>query len=177
VRTRAHDLGMHLVLSGLTSGHRLLHRASGGRLGRRFPGGQQVVWIDTLGRRSGRWRRTPLLAVQDRTTSDGAGGGAGPAPYVVAGSNGGQSTVPSWVLNLRENPAGFIEVDGRAWHASFEEVSGAERDRLYAGLVDSWAAFAGYQRRARRLIPVFRIHLHAAAAGDSQTGGLPRLPG
>jgi deazaflavin-dependent oxidoreductase (nitroreductase family) len=160
VRKRTHDLAMHAVLATVTRTHRVLYRASGGRLGRRFPGGQQVVWISTLGRRSGRWRRTPLLAVRDGSPGE-------LAPYVVAGSNAGQARVPAWVLNLREHPAGFLEVDGAHWRASFEEAAGADRDQLYQRLVASWSAFAGYARRAARTIPVFRVWLESQVGPPS----------
>ena len=160
VRKRTHDLAMHAVLATVTRVHRVLHRASGGRLGRRFPGGQQVVWISTLGRRSGLWRRTPLLAVRDGSPGDRA-------PFVVAGSNAGQARVPAWVLNLREHPAGFLEVDGTHWRVGFEEVAGAERDELYRRLVASWGGFAGYARRAGRPIPVFRVRLVAPVGRPS----------
>jgi deazaflavin-dependent oxidoreductase (nitroreductase family) len=159
VRKRIHDLAMHAVLASLTRGHRALHRASGGRLGRHFPGGQRVIWISTLGRRSGQWRRTPLLAVRDGSAHDDS------EPYVVAGSNAGQARVPGWVFNLRAHPAGFLEVDGRHWRVRFEEAAGADRDALYALLVASWSAFEGYARRAERAIPVFRVLLEAPVAG------------
>lgn len=158
--TRPHDLAMHAVLATLTGGHRALHRVCGGRLGRRFPGGQQVVWIATLGRRSGQWRRTPLLAVRD-------GSGGELAPYVVAGSNAGQAKVPAWVLNMQAHPTGFLEVDGRHWRVCFEQAHGADRDLLYQRLADSWHAFDGYARRAGRSIPVFRIRLESEVSGRS----------
>jgi deazaflavin-dependent oxidoreductase (nitroreductase family) len=142
---------MHLVLSSLTRGHRVLHRVSGGRLGRHFPGGQQIIWVSTLGRRSGEWRRTPLLTVPE-TGGDGH-------TYVVAGSNAGQEKVPGWVHNARAHPDGFAEVDGRTWTARVEEAEGADRDRLYAQLAVTWRSFEGYERQARRYIPVFRVRL------------------
>lgn len=148
VRKRIHDLAMGAALASLTRGHRVLHRISAGRLGRHFPGGQQVVWISTLGRRSDTWRRTPLLAVDD-------GAGA----YVVAGSNAGQERIPGWVFNIGAHPEGFLEVDGAHWRVHFREATGADRDELYARLVASFGAFAGYQRRAERAIPVFRVVL------------------
>src|SRR5664279_5633530 len=139
---------MRAVLSSLTRGHRVLHRISAGRLGRHFPGGQQIVWISTLGRRTGTWRRTPLLAVDD-------GAGA----YVVAGSNAGQARVPGWVFNIGAHPEGFLEVDGAHWRVRFCEATGADRDALYARLVASFGPFAGYARRAGRAIPVYRVAL------------------
>jgi len=154
---------MRAVLSSLTGGHRILHRISGGRLGRRFPGGQRIVWISTLGRRTGTWRRTPLLAVRDGyagVAGDERGDG-GLAPFVVAGSNGGQAAVPGWVFNVQAHPSGFVEVDGRHWAVTFEQAHGSDRDQLYAALVSSWRPFDGYARRAGRPIPVFRVRLQA----------------
>lgn len=148
--SRAYDLVWGTTLRTTTRLHRLLDRVSGGRLGRRFPGGSQVVWISTLGRRSREWRRNPLLAVREDGRSD--------APWIVAGSNAGQETVPAWVHNARANPDGRIEVDGVVSPARFEEATGPERARLYAQLVKVWSAYAMYERNADREIPVFRIH-------------------
>lgn len=146
---RAYDLVWGTTLRTTTVLHRMLDRVSGGRLGRRFPGGQQVVWITTLGRRSGEWRRTPLLAVRE----DGD-----PAkPWVITGSNAGQAAVPGWVFNVRSHDLGTLEVDGVTSEVRFEEVLGEERARLYAQLSQIWSAYEMYERNAGREIPVFRI--------------------
>lgn len=148
--SRAYDLVWGTALRTTTRVHRALDRLSGGRLGRRFPGGSQVVWISTLGRRSGEWRRNPLLAVRENGRPNG--------PWIVAGSNAGQETVPAWVHNARANSDGHVEIDGVVTRARFEEVTGPERARLYAQLVEVWSAYAMYERNAGREIPVFRIH-------------------
>jgi deazaflavin-dependent oxidoreductase (nitroreductase family) len=137
------------MLRSTTRVHRILERVSGGRLGRRFPGGQQVVWITTLGRKSGEWRRNPLLAVHE--DDDPA------KPWVITGSNAGQAAMPGWVFNVRAHDAGTIEVDGVVSEARFSEVTGAERDALYEQLARTWSSYRMYERNAGRLIPVFRI--------------------
>jgi deazaflavin-dependent oxidoreductase (nitroreductase family) len=143
--SRAYDLWWGGILRATTVGHRALHSATGGRLGRRFPGGLTVVWVTTLGRRSGRWRTTPLLAVPDGQS------------WIVAGSNAGQAAVPGWVFNMRSHRDGRIEVDGVTSPARFDEVPAAEGAELYRRLVRGWSAYAMYERNARREIPVFRI--------------------
>lgn len=153
VGKRTYDAAMGLVLRGTTRGHRVLHRLSGGRLGRRFPGGQQVIWISSLGRTSGQWRKNPLLAVRD--------GDEATAPYVVTGSNAGQAKVPGWVFNVRAEPAGFVEIDGQHFHATLTEAVGDDRDALYARLTTIWSAYATYETHAERYIPVFRVALGA----------------
>ena len=146
---RGYDLLWGTTLRTTTRLHKVLDKVSGGRLGRRFPGGQQVVWITTLGRRSGEWRRTPLLAVRED--------GDPSKPWVVTGSNAGQATVPGWVFNVRAHDQGTLEVDGEATPARFEEAVGEDRDRLYAQLIEIWSAYRTYEENAGRPIPVFRV--------------------
>jgi deazaflavin-dependent oxidoreductase (nitroreductase family) len=145
-----YDAVMGFVLRAVTRGHRVLHRASGGRLGRRFPGGGVVVWITTKGRRSGRWRRTPLLSAPDPGDPTGR-------TWIVAGSNVGQVKLPDWVYNVRAHDEGQIEVDRREWACRFVEAAPDERGSLYVELVRIWRPFESYQRRAGRAIPVFRV--------------------
>lgn len=145
VGSRAYDLVWGTALSTTRLVHTALVRVSGGRLGRRFPGGAQVVWVTTLGRRSGQWRRTPLLGARDGDA------------WVVAGSNAGQEQVPAWVHNMRAHDRGRIEVDGIESAAVFTELHGDDRASAYSRLVGIWKSFAMYERNAQREIPVFRI--------------------
>ena len=158
---RLYDPLMRATLNTVTVAHRLLHRATGGRIGRRFPGGGHVVWLTVVGRKSGQPRTVPLLGIQD---------GEGPgAAWVVTGSNGGQTKAPAWVFNARANPDGQLEVDGERFPVRVEEVvDPPERDRLYAALTGKWKGYASYARRASRQIPVFRLHrLDDATGTDS----------
>lgn len=131
--------------------HRIVDKVSGGRLWRHFPGGAQVVWINTLGRKSGEWRRNPLLAVEQ------SGG------WVIAGSNAGQEKVPGWVFNVREHPTGTLEIDGRTLDVSFVELEGDEAKQAYRALADQWSSYEMYERNIRRDIPVFRMVAKEAA--------------
>ena len=143
--SRGYDTWWGLTLRTTTGLHKVVDKLSGGRLLRRFPGGQQVIWITTLGRKSGRWRRTPLLA----------------APYegawVITGSNAGQTQIPAWVFNVRARPTGSVEIDGTKTDCTFIEVTGPQRDLLYQELVAMWSAYAMYERNAGREIPVFLV--------------------
>jgi deazaflavin-dependent oxidoreductase (nitroreductase family) len=109
-----------------------------------------VVWIVTLGRKSGQWRRNPLLAVADTLPS-------GESAWVVTGSNAGQAKVPGWVFNARDNAAGFIEIDGAFFRATFVEALDHDRDDLYERLTQIWSSYAMYADHAGRYIPVFRV--------------------
>ncbi len=132
--------------------HHALVKVSGGRLGRRFPGGAQVVWIQTLGRRSGQWRRTALLGAPDG------------ASWIIAGSNAGQEAIPAWVHNIRAHPRGELDVDGKTQQVAFTELEGEERAAAYALLIGRWKSFAMYERNATRVIPVFRVTPSASSA-------------
>ena len=107
------------------------------------------MWISTLGRKSGEWRRTPLLAVR---TPEGWG---------IAGSNAGQEKVPGWVFNVRAHAHGRIEVDGVEHACTFTEVDGDTASDIYAKLADSWSAYRMYERNIRREIPIFVARLDA----------------
>lgn len=122
---------------------------------RRFPGGAQVVWISTLGRKSGQWRRTPLLAVPVDT--DGFRG------WGIAGSNAGQEKVPGWVFNVREHSQGRIEVDGVIGECTFTEVDGDTARDIYRRLGDSWSSYRMYERNIHRAIPVFIAQLSGSS--------------
>ena len=145
---RLYDAFWGTSLRTTTAVHRLVHKVSGGRIWRRFPGGGVIVWITTLGRKSGQWRTNPLLSVQ----VDG--------DWIITGSNAGQAKVPGWVFNAREHPEGFVLIDDVAWSCRFVEVEGSERDALYARLVDVWKSYEMYAENAGRYIPVFRIVLN-----------------
>jgi deazaflavin-dependent oxidoreductase (nitroreductase family) len=149
VGNKAYDVVWGTTLRTVTWGHKILDRVTGGRLGRHFPGGQQVVWISTLGRKSGEWRRTPLLAVHE--------GDDPTKPWVVTGSNAGQAAVPGWVFNVRDHDEGTIEIEGVVTPARFQEVTGAERDELYEQMSQMWSSYRMYERNAGRTIPVFRV--------------------
>ena len=147
---RAYDALWGTALRTTTVAHRIVHKFSGGRLWRTFPGGAQVIWITSLGRRSGEWRTNPLLAVpDDQHPQSGV--------WAVAGSNAGQEKVPGWVHNVRAHPQGRMEIDGSNVDVTFEELTGPDADRLYGLLVDKWSGYRMYKENAQREIPVFRV--------------------
>jgi F420H(2)-dependent quinone reductase len=102
--------------------NRLVNRAVAAVAPRRFRGMPLLV-LETVGRRSGRPRRTPLLYVED----DGR--------YIVVASNGGANWEPAWLLNLRAAPTAYIRI-GRddAQPVGATEVPAAERDALWTKL-------------------------------------------
>ncbi|HVX19629.1 MAG TPA: nitroreductase family deazaflavin-dependent oxidoreductase [Acidimicrobiales bacterium] len=101
-----------------------------------------VLW--TLGAKSGKVRKTPLVRV-----TDGAG------TYVVIGSQGGAPTNPNWVHNLRANPVARVH-DGETKHdLTVREASGDEKATWWARAVEVWPAYDSYQAGTDRQIPLF----------------------
>jgi deazaflavin-dependent oxidoreductase (nitroreductase family) len=102
-----------------------------------------VVLLTHTGARSGARRSTPLLYFTDRDR------------VILIASNYGSSRHPAWYHNVKANPE--VTLSARGFQGPFigAEVTGAERDRLWA-LATGWlAGYQEYQRSAgRRQIPM-----------------------
>jgi deazaflavin-dependent oxidoreductase (nitroreductase family) len=121
--------------------HRLVYRASGGRLGATL-GGKPMLLLSTKGRRSGRERTTPLLYHQDGEN------------FVVVGSNGGDPRHPAWFLNLMADPAVRVQAGRRKLACQARVAGPEERTRLWPKLCAEYAGYADYETRSEREIPV-----------------------
>lgn len=126
------------VQNGFTSAHTAIYRRFG--LARRI-GDTPILLLTTTGRKSGQKRTVPVMYVP------------GDEPVLVA-SNGGSPTHPAWYLNLLADPRARIEIDGEPREVAARTVSGAERKRFWPRAVEIYPAYADYQRRTRRELPV-----------------------
>ena len=107
--------------------------------------GIPIIVLTTVGAKSGRLRKTPLMRVEH----DGE--------YVVVGSLGGAPKHPLWVHNVRTNPLVELQ-DGTEKHDyTARELDGAEREQWWARAVGTFPNYAGYQKKTDRLIPVFLL--------------------
>jgi F420H(2)-dependent quinone reductase len=129
-----------MVLRMLSAAHAGMLRRTGGRvLGNWF--GARVLVLETVGRRSGRLRSTPLVYLPDRED------------LVVVAANGGADRQPGWWLNLRSAGHAVALIEGERLHVRPREAVGAERDRLWSRFA-LHAPIATYQRRTSRTLPV-----------------------
>ena len=113
-----------------------------------------VAMVTTTGARSGQSRTVPLLAM---LTDDG---------LAVIGSNYGRPKHPAWRHNLRGNPEGEVDVEGRRWAFSAVEVEDERRERIWAEALLTYPGFSAYaQRAAPRRISVFVL--------EPKGGGVP----
>lgn len=119
-----------------------LYESSGGTKGttlRDMP----VVILWTLGAKSGKIRKTPLMRVEH----DGA--------YAVVASLGGAPQHPVWYHNIVANPHVELQ-DGPERHDyTAREVTGEEKALWWERAVAAYPDYASYQERTDREIPVF----------------------
>jgi deazaflavin-dependent oxidoreductase (nitroreductase family) len=119
-------------------------RANAGTVGGPFEGAPMVL-VHHRGAKTGTERVAPL--VYQRVGDD----------VVVFGSKGGAPSHPQWYLNLVANPETTIEVGTETIPVRAEVITGEERDRLYARQAADRPAFAEYQAKTKRRIPVIAL--------------------
>jgi deazaflavin-dependent oxidoreductase (nitroreductase family) len=74
--------------------------------------------------------------------------------YLVFASKGGADTNPDWYHNLKAHPDVKIEVGNETIDVRAEEITGAERDRVYKKQASLYPQFAQYQQKTKRTIPI-----------------------
>jgi deazaflavin-dependent oxidoreductase (nitroreductase family) len=75
----------------------------------------------------------------------------------VFASKGGHTAHPHWYLNVMANPDVTVEIGDRSFRARAVEVTGDERDEIFARQAKDWPAFGKYQRDNPRTIPVVEL--------------------
>ena len=108
---------------------------------------RQVVLLTTVGARTGRLRKTPLMRVEH----DGA--------YALVASMGGAPKHPVWYWNLKSDAMAVMIQDGpEPFLADVRELTGDEKALWWERAVAAFPPYAEYQQRTERLIPVFVAH-------------------
>jgi len=124
-------------------------RANEGRVGGPFEGAPLVL-VHHRGRTSGQEYVTPMMYLPDDTEPD--------TIYVFA-SKGGAPTNPDWYYNLAAAGHGSVERGTTAYKVTVRELTGAERDGIYAEQARRYPGFAEYARQTAgvRTIPVLEL--------------------
>lgn len=120
-----------------------LYERSGGAEPSQLVGDEWIV-LWTLGAKSGKVRKTPLVR-----TTDGDGN------YAVIGSAGGAPNSPQWVHNLRANPVARLQDGPDVRDFTVREVSGDEKAAWWKRATGVWPSYDDYQANTEREIPVF----------------------
>jgi deazaflavin-dependent oxidoreductase (nitroreductase family) len=119
-----------------------VYERSGGTKGTTLRG-MPVIILTTLGAKSGKLRKTPLMRVEH----DGE--------YAVVASLGGAPKHPVWYYNIVKEP--HVELQDRTEKHDYtaREVFGDERALWWERSVAAYPDYADYQKKTDREIPVF----------------------
>jgi deazaflavin-dependent oxidoreductase (nitroreductase family) len=118
------------------------YMASGGTEGTELKG-RPVILLTTIGAKSGKVRKTPLMRVEHA------------GEYAVVASLGGAPKHPVWYHNIVANPR--VELQDGTVTKDYEarEVFGDEKAVWWERAVAAWPDYAEYQKKTDRQIPVF----------------------
>lgn len=119
-------------------------RANDGVVGGRFEGADLLL-LHSTGAKSGETRINPLAYFMDGDS------------YLIIASFSGAPTNPPWYFNLVATPDARIEVGRETVAVHAEAVPEPERTRLYERIAAASSAFAEYQQKTSRVIPIIRL--------------------
>jgi deazaflavin-dependent oxidoreductase (nitroreductase family) len=132
--------------------HRKLYLDSGGEQGHvmditgagGFPFATHCL-IRYVGRKSG------------RTMINGLCYGSIGGEVVICASKGGAPDNPQWYGNILASPTVDFQIATQAFRATWREPDGAEREKVWAFMVDCFPFYATYQARTPRVIPLLMM--------------------
>lgn len=119
-----------------------LYMASGGTEGTELKG-KPVILLTTVGAKTGKLRKTPLMRVEHN------------GEYAVVASLGGAPKNPVWYHNIVKHPRVELQDGPAAGDFEAREVFGEEKASWWRRAVEVWPDYADYQRKTDREIPVF----------------------
>lgn len=105
--------------------------------------GVPVVVVTSIGAKSGKIRKNPLMRVEH----DGR--------YALVASKGGAPSHPTWYHNLVAHPTVEVQDGPQPREFTVRIAEGAERAEWWERAVEVWPAYADYQTKTDRKIPVF----------------------
>ena len=114
---------------------------TGGEDGHLFLGFPTLL-LTTLGRRSGKLRRTPLIYGRDGEH------------YLLIASNGGAAHHPAWYLNVAAHPEVTVQVRTETFTARARTATDEERQRLWPRMAAVFPRYDTYQAQTDRELPL-----------------------
>jgi F420H(2)-dependent quinone reductase len=118
------------------------YMASGGTEGTELQG-KPVILLTTVGAKTGKIRKTPLMRVEH----DGE--------YAVVASLGGAPKNPVWYHNVKANPRVELQDGTSTGEYEAREVFGDEKAQWWQRAVETWPSYDEYQQKTDRQIPLF----------------------
>ncbi|MBX9362679.1 nitroreductase family deazaflavin-dependent oxidoreductase [Streptomyces sp. WAC04114] len=121
-----------------------LYESSGGTEGTTLQGSKMpVVILTSRGARSGKLRKTPVMRVEHE------------GRYAAVASLGGSPKHPVWYFNLLADPHVELQDGPVKQDMTAREVTGEEKAAWWERAVAAYPAYADYQKKTDREIPVF----------------------
>jgi deazaflavin-dependent oxidoreductase (nitroreductase family) len=119
-------------------------RANGGKVGGYFEN-MTLLLLHTTGAKSGQPRVNPVATMTDEDRQ------------VIIASKGGADMHPDWYHNLAANPDVIVEYGEERYAARAKILDEPTRSELYAKMAALYPAFANYERKTERVIPVIAL--------------------
>jgi deazaflavin-dependent oxidoreductase (nitroreductase family) len=121
-----------------------LYESSGGTQGTTLQGSNMpVVVLTSRGARSGKLRKTPVMRVEHE------------GRYAAVASLGGSPKHPVWYFNIKADPHVELQDGPVKQDMIAREVTGQEKADWWERAVAAYPAYADYQKKTDREIPVF----------------------
>ncbi len=105
--------------------------------------GKPVILLTTIGAKTGKLRKTPLMRVEHN------------GEYAVVASLGGAPKNPVWYYNIKAHPRVELQDGSESHDYDAREVFGDEKAAWWDRCVQAWPDYANYQKKTERQIPVF----------------------
>jgi deazaflavin-dependent oxidoreductase (nitroreductase family) len=129
-------------------------RANQGQVGGAFEGAPMVL-LHHRGRRSGNDYVSPVMYLPSESE---------PGTLYVFATKSGAPTNPQWYRNLISAGSATVEVGTETYPVDVQEVTGEERDRIYAEQARRYPGFLAYAEKTAgiRTIPVVALRRRPA---------------
>jgi F420H(2)-dependent quinone reductase len=105
--------------------------------------GMPVILLTTVGAKTGKLRKTPLMRVEHN------------GEYAAVASLGGAPKNPVWYFNISKNPRVELQDGTVSKEYDAREVFGDEKAVWWERAVAAYPDYADYQQKTERQIPLF----------------------
>ncbi|TFH34359.1 MAG: nitroreductase family deazaflavin-dependent oxidoreductase, partial [Anaerolineales bacterium] len=108
--------------------------------------GLPVIFVTTIGAKSGLARTNPLLAIRDGEN------------YILIATNFGSERHPHWYFNMKTNPQVEVAYPGHQASYRASELDGVARQVAWDRAIRHYPGYVAYSQRAhQRRIPVLQL--------------------
>ena len=121
--------------------------------------GKPVILLTTVGAKTGKLRKTPLMRVEHN------------GEYAIVASLGGAPKHPVWYWNVAADPHVTLQDGPTVRDYVAHEAHGDEKDEWWERAVEAYPDYAAYQKRTERVIPLFVLEPVEAAHERTGTTG------